>query len=68
MQTRFRLLRRGCRGGRFYAVDRRTGGRCSLQTDDPEEARRMLDAKNDAERQSCPHGRGHRLDRANHLL
>jgi hypothetical protein len=52
MQTRFRLIRRGNRSGFYYSVDRRTGSRCSLKTDDLEEARRILDAKNDAERQS----------------
>jgi len=52
MKKRFRLLCRGCRSGRFYVVDRKTRKRSSLQTDDPEEARRIVDAKNDAERQS----------------
>jgi hypothetical protein len=32
MKTRFRLIRRGLRGGAFYCVDRQTGKRASAWT------------------------------------
>jgi hypothetical protein len=51
MKTRYRLTRRGIRGNKFYCVDRTTGKRTSLQTTDEEEARQIVEAKNQAERQ-----------------
>jgi len=51
MKTRYRLIRRGIRGGAFYSVDTRTGRRTSLHTSNEVEAREILDAKNHAERQ-----------------
>ena len=32
MKTRYRLIRRGVRGGGFYCVDNKTGKRTSLRT------------------------------------
>jgi hypothetical protein len=32
MKTRYRLIRRGTRGGMFYCVDTKTGKRTSFQT------------------------------------
>src|SRR6267378_4667359 len=51
MKTRYRLIRRGIRGGAFYCVDTRTGKRTSLRTGSEEEARQIVEAKNQAERQ-----------------
>src|SRR5262245_57604409 len=49
MKQRFRLFQR--RGGVFYSVDNVTGKQTSLRTEDPREAQRLLNAKNEAERQ-----------------
>src|SRR2546425_8168760 len=51
MKTRYRLFRRGNRGGAFYCVDTKTGKRASLQTSNEDEARQIIEAKNQAERQ-----------------
>jgi len=51
MKHRYRLTRRGSRGGMFYCVDKTTGKRTSLETTDPDEARQLVEAKNQAERQ-----------------
>ncbi len=51
MTTRYRLTCRGIRGGIFYRVDKTTGKRTSLQSIDPDEARQIVAAKNQAERQ-----------------
>jgi hypothetical protein len=51
MKTRFRLTCRGHRGGMFYCVDKTTGQRTSLQTTNADEARQIVEAKNQAERQ-----------------
>jgi len=51
MKTRYRLIRRGTRGGKFYCVDTRTGKRTSLQTCNEEEAQRLVEAQNQAARQ-----------------
>ncbi len=51
MKTRYRLIRRGVRSGGFYCVDTKTGKRASLQTGSKEEARQIIEAKNQAERQ-----------------
>jgi hypothetical protein len=51
MKARFRLIRRGNRGGALYCVDTRTGKRTSLQTSDEDEAQQIIEAKNQAERQ-----------------
>ena len=51
MNIRFRLTFRGCRGGMFYCVDKTTGRRTSLQTTNQDEARQIVEAKNQAERQ-----------------
>ena len=51
MPTRYRLIRRGVRGGVFYCVDNKTGKRTSLQTGKKDEARQVVEAKNQAERQ-----------------
>ena len=47
MKTRYRLIRRGVRGGGFYCVDNNTGKRTSLRTDSEDAARQI----NNAERQ-----------------
>ncbi|MDB6094041.1 MAG: Phage integrase family protein [Verrucomicrobia bacterium] len=49
MKTRFRLIRRESRGGMYYLVDTATGVRSSLQTSDPNGAKQIVDAKNQAE-------------------
>lgn len=46
MKPRFRLYRR--HGGTFYAFDRQTGKRASLNTSDPQVATRLLHARNEA--------------------
>ena len=51
MKTRYRLIRRGVRGGGFYCVDNTTGKRASLGTDSEDEAIQIVQAKNQAERQ-----------------
>lgn len=47
MKTLFRLVRRGTH---YYAHNRNTGQRTSLNTDDQESAEQILNAKNEAER------------------
>lgn len=47
MKAAFRLVRRG---NQFYAHHRSTNQRESLRTSNPEEAKRLLDAKNEAQR------------------
>jgi integrase len=51
MKTRYRLIRRGIRGGAFYCVDTMTGKRTSLHTGTEDEARQFIQARNQAERQ-----------------
>jgi hypothetical protein len=51
MTARYRLTCRGIRGGIFYCVDKTTGKRTSLLTTDPDEARQIVEAKNQAGRQ-----------------
>jgi hypothetical protein len=51
MKMRFRLIRRGVRGAGFYCVDNHTGKRTSLGTASKDEARQIIEAKNQAERQ-----------------
>ena len=46
MKTRYRLTRRGIRGDRFYCVDTTTGKRTSLRTANEDEARQIIEAKN----------------------
>ena len=53
MNTRFRLIFRGIRGGMYYCVDKTTGKRTSLQTVNEDEARQIIEAKNQAERSPC---------------
>ncbi len=53
MKTRYRLTRRGIRGNKFYCVDTTTGKRTSLGTTDEEEARQIVEAKNNSERRAC---------------
>jgi integrase len=48
MQTRYRSICRGTRGGMFYCVDTETGKRTSLQTANEEHARRIIQSKNEA--------------------
>ncbi|HUK82343.1 MAG TPA: tyrosine-type recombinase/integrase [Verrucomicrobiae bacterium] len=51
MKTRYRLIRRGNRSGAFYCVDTVTGKRTSLGTANEDEARQIVEAKNQAQRQ-----------------
>ena len=51
MKTRYRLIRRSSRGGMFYCVDRETCKPASLHTTNEDEARQLVDAKNEALRQ-----------------
>ena len=51
MKTRYRLIRRGIRGGAFYCVDTKTGKRTSLGTADEDAAQQIIEAKNQAQRQ-----------------
>src|SRR6267154_2224368 len=51
MKTRYRLIRRGIRGGGFYCVDTKTGKRTSLGTTNEDSAQQIIEAKNNAERQ-----------------
>src|ERR1043166_7185877 len=49
MKQRYRLFRR--RGGVFYSVDNVTGKQISLKTEKEDEALRLVNARNEAERQ-----------------
>jgi integrase len=51
MKTRYRLIRRGSRGGKFYCKDTATGKRTSLNTTSEDEAQQIIDAKNNSQRQ-----------------
>lgn len=51
MQTRFRLVCRGNRGNSFYCVDKQSGKRSSLGKISLAEARQIVHARNEAERQ-----------------
>jgi len=51
MKERYRLICRGSRGGTHYCVDATTGKRTSLKTADEDEARQIVAARNQAERQ-----------------
>ena len=51
MKTRYRLIRRGLRGGAFYCVDSSTGKRVSLGKLSREEAEQIVYAKNQSQRQ-----------------
>jgi integrase len=51
MKTRYRLIRRGIRGNKFYCVDTTTGKRTSLGTANEDEAKQVIAAKNNSERQ-----------------
>lgn len=51
MKARYRLVRRGSRGGTFYCKDMRTGKRTSLETNDEDAAEQIVLARNQAERQ-----------------
>lgn len=51
MNARYRLTYRGLRGGMFYCVDKQTGKRQSLGTRNEDEAKQIIDAKNNAARQ-----------------
>ena len=51
MKTRYRLIRRGIRGGAFYCVDIQTGKRTSLRTGSQDAAQQIVAAKNQAQRQ-----------------
>lgn len=51
MKARYRLITRGSRGGMFYYFDKETKKRRSLQTTNEEEAKQIIEAKNNAERQ-----------------
>jgi integrase len=44
-------MSRGSRGGKFYCVDKTTGKRTSLDTQDRDTAQQLIEAKNQAERQ-----------------
>ena len=51
MKTRYRLTCRGSRGGMLYCVDTHTGKRTSLHTCNEDDARQIVEAKNQAIRQ-----------------
>ena len=51
METRYRLIRRGTRGGTYYCVDTKTGKRTSLRTGNEDEAVQIVNARNQALRQ-----------------
>src|SRR5580704_2018619 len=51
MNTRYRLIFRSSRGGMYYSVDKTTGKRASLGTTNEDEARQLIEARNQAERQ-----------------
>lgn len=51
MQSRYRLVNRGIRGGMFYYFDKTTRKRHSLHTRNEDEARQLIEAKNNSVRQ-----------------
>jgi hypothetical protein len=51
MKTRYRLICRGIRGGAYYCVDTTTGKRTSLGTANADDAKQIIEAKNNSERQ-----------------
>jgi integrase len=51
MKARYRLVTRGSRGGTFYCFDKETKKRQSLHTTNEDDARQIVEAKNNAERQ-----------------
>jgi integrase len=51
MKTRYRLIRRGIRGDMFYCVDTIARKRHSLHTCNEADARQLIEAKNNSERQ-----------------
>jgi hypothetical protein len=51
LKIRYRLFRRGIRGNAIYCVDTKTGKRTSLGTDNEDEARQIVEAKNQSESQ-----------------
>ena len=51
MKTRYRLICRGIRGGAYYCVDTKTGKRTSLGTTSADDAKQIIEARNNAERQ-----------------
>jgi hypothetical protein len=51
MKTRYLLVTRGNRGGIYYCFDKKTKKRQSLHTTQEDEARQIVEAKNNAERQ-----------------
>ena len=51
MNTRYRLVNRGIRGGMYYYFDKQTRKRHSLHTRNEDEARQLIEARNNAERQ-----------------
>ena len=54
MKTRYRLIRLGIRGNAFYCVGAKTGKSTSLGTSSEDEARQIVDAKNQSKRQPVP--------------
>jgi hypothetical protein len=52
MKTRYRLICRGTRSGAYSCVDTKTGQRTSLGTTNADDARQIIEAKNNAERQA----------------
>lgn len=53
MTTRYRLIHRDSRGGTFYSVDKTTGKRSSLETNDKAGALRKIAAMNEAAQQTA---------------
>ena len=51
MKTRYRLICRGIRGGAYYCVDTQTGKRTSLGTTNADDAKQIVEARNNSERQ-----------------
>jgi len=51
MKTRYRLICRGSRGGKYYCMDTTTGKRTSLHTKNEDEAQQLVEARNNSERQ-----------------
>jgi hypothetical protein len=51
MNTRYRLVHRGIRGGMYYCFDKVTGKRASINTTNEDAARQIIEAKNQAVRQ-----------------
>ena len=45
MKTRYRLIRRGIRGDKFYCVDKTTGKRASLGTASEDDARQIIEGQ-----------------------